>query len=121
MSYASVMNDATTGMTSAEMTERSGVSIDTLRYYEREGLLSGVSRAPNGHRRDSEDAGWVDVLRCLRLTGMSIQQMKHFTALGDVGNDMAQERYGVLIGHRERVLSRIVELEEALAARGSRV
>ena len=63
------MNHATTGLTPGGMAELTGTSIDTLRYYEREGLLSGVSRAPNGHRRYSEeDVGWVDVLRCLRLT-----------------------------------------------------
>ena len=43
-----------------------GLSIDTLRYYEREGLMWPVSRAPNGHRRYAEsDLGWIALLKCL--------------------------------------------------------
>ena len=60
-------------LTSAEMAERTGTTIDTLRYYERERLITGVARAASGHRRYSEaDAGWIEVLRCLRLTGIGL-------------------------------------------------
>ena len=53
------------GLTPAQMAQSSGVSIDTLRYYEREGLLNAVARAGNGHRRYSpDDVAWVEVLRC---------------------------------------------------------
>ena len=53
--------------------EHSGFSLDTLRYYERIGLLSPVDRAPSGHRRFTpDDLEWLAVLRCLRDTGMPI-------------------------------------------------
>jgi MerR family transcriptional regulator, aldehyde-responsive regulator len=69
---------ADVGSTPAAMAERTGVSIDTLRYYEREGLLADVARAGSGHRRYSEDdVLGVEVLRCLRDTGMSIELTLH--------------------------------------------
>ena len=102
-------------LTPAEMAERTGTTIDTLRYYERERLITGVERAASGHRRYSEaDAGWIEVLRCLRLTGMSIQQMKHFAELGQQGQHTEPERYRLLTDHRELVLAEIAELHDAL-------
>ena len=110
------MSDTERGwLTPAEMAQRTGTTIDTLRYYERERLITGVARAASGHRRYSEaDAGWIEVLRCLRLTGMTIQQMKHFAELGEQGQHTEPERYRLLIDHRERVLAQIAELHDAL-------
>lgn len=51
-------------LTPAEMAERTGTTIDTLRNYEKERLIVGVGRAPSGHRRYSQaDIGWIEVLR----------------------------------------------------------
>ena len=61
--------------------EQSGFSLDTLRYYERIGLLDGISRAPSGHRRfGDDDLEWLGVLRCLRDTGMPIAQMHRYAS-----------------------------------------
>jgi MerR family transcriptional regulator, aldehyde-responsive regulator len=110
------MSDIKQGwLTPAEMAARTGTTIDTLRYYEKEHLITGVARAASGHRRYSEaDAGWIEVLRCLRLTGMSIQQMKHFAELGQQGQQTERERYGMLLDHRQLVLAQIAELHSAL-------
>ncbi len=97
------------------MAERCGVSIDTLRYYEREGLLQNVARAESGHRRYSEDdVLWVEVLRCLRETGMSIEQLRHYCQLGAQGNHTAAERREMLTSHRTLVEAQIVERQLAL-------
>jgi DNA-binding transcriptional MerR regulator len=75
-----------------------------------------VARASSGHRRYSEaDAGWIDIRRCLRLTGMPIQQMKAFAELGRQGEHTELERYMQLLSHRGRVVASIDELEKALA------
>lgn len=110
------MSDTEQGwLTPAEMAERTGTTIDTLRYYEKERLITGVARAASGHRRYSEaDAGWIEVLRCLRLTGMSIQQMKQFAELGQQGQHTEPERYRMLLEHRQLVLAQIAELHDAL-------
>lgn len=98
------------------MSERTGVSIDTLRYYEREELLRDVSRADSGHRRYSEnDVLWVQVLRCLRDTGMTIQDLRRYCDLGAQGSKTEPERYEMLIEHRDLVRKQMADLEEALA------
>ena len=105
----------TTELTPAEMADRTGVSIDTLRYYEREGLLSEVSRAPTGHRRyDHDDVLWVKVLRCLRETGMSIDQLRRYCDLGEQGVQTEAERKAILLDHRQLVVDQIAEREAAL-------
>ena len=104
-----------TWLTPAQMSERSGVSIDTLRYYEKEGLLQNVSRAASGHRRYSnEDILWVEVLRCLRNTGMSIDQLRHYCALGAQGTGTEPERLALLNAHRQKVLQDIEKMQKAL-------
>lgn len=102
-------------LTPAEMAERTGTSIDTLRYYEKERLITNVARAGSGHRRYSEaDVGWVEVLRCLRLTGMPIRAMKAFAELGQQGEHTEVERYDRLLAHRQHVVDQIADLEHAL-------
>lgn len=97
------------------MAERCGVSIDTLRYYEREGLLQNVARADSGHRRYSEDdVLWVEVLRCLRETGMSIEQLRHYCQLGAQGSHTEIERREMLTSHRALVEAQILERQQAL-------
>ncbi len=102
-------------LTPGEMAERTSVTVDTLRYYESEGLLSNVARADSGHRRYSEDdVLWVEVLRCLRETGMTIQQLRHYCALGAQGDHTAPQRRSILIDHRAQVEAQIEERYKAL-------
>jgi MerR family transcriptional regulator, aldehyde-responsive regulator len=102
-------------LTPAEMAERTGVTLDTLRYYEREGLLDDVERAENGHRRYREgDVLWVEVLRCLRDTGMTIEQLRHYCELGKQGRHNDSERLRLLTEHRARVEEQIADRHEAL-------
>ena len=102
-------------LTPAEMADRTGVSIDTLRYYEREGLLAEIARADSGHRRYRDvDVLWVEVLRCLRDTGMSIEQLRHYCDLGQQGDHTESERRQMLTDHRALVEAQITERHEAL-------
>ena len=102
-------------LTPAQMTERTGVSLDTLRYYEKEGLLDHVQRAPSGHRRYStDDVLWVEVLRCLRDTGMTIEQLRHYCDLGSQGDTTRLDRKRILSDHRALVEARIAEWHRSL-------
>jgi MerR family transcriptional regulator, aldehyde-responsive regulator len=113
--------DARTGsdahtLTPAEMSSRTGVSIDTLRYYEREGLLINVARANSGHRRYSgDDVLWVEILRCLRKTGMSIEQLRQYCDLGKQGDHTVPERMQLLQAHRKQVEAQLAELQQSLS------
>ncbi len=102
-------------LTPAEMADLVGVSVDTLRYYERERLISGVGRADNGHRRyDADDVAWIRVLRCLRDTGMTIDQLRHYCDLGEQGVTTKPERLAMLRDHRAKVEARRAEIDRAL-------
>jgi len=102
-------------LTPAAMSTRTGVSIDTLRYYEREGLIEPVARADGGHRRYSAaEVLWVEVLRCLRDTGMSIEQLRHYCQLGQQGDSTRPERRRLLEAHRAEVQQQIEVRRDAL-------
>lgn len=92
--------------------ERSGFSLDTLRYYERIGLLDPVERTSSGHRRFGEDdLEWLEVLRCLRDTGMPIAQMCRYAELARGGEATFVERLGLLTEHDAMVQERIAVLQ----------
>lgn len=96
----------------SQAAEQSGFSLDTLRYYERIGLLDGIDRAPSGHRRfHGEDLEWLGVLRCLRDTGMPIAQMRRYAELARCGEATLAERLSLLTEHDARVQERITMLQ----------
>ena len=106
---------STRALTPAQMSELTSVSIDTLRYYEREGLLRDIHRNEGGHRRYAEnDVLWVKVLRCLRETGMTIDDLRHYCDLGEAGAASEPERYALLTEHRDKVRMQLEELERSL-------
>ena len=92
--------------------QRSGFSLDTLRYYERIGLLDHVERTSSGHRRfDEDDLEWLEVLRCLRDTGMPIAQMRRYADLAREGDATFAERLGLLTKHDACVQEHIAALQ----------
>lgn len=99
-------------LTIQEVAARTGLSVHTLRYYERVGLLEPVSRAASGHRRyTTEDLLWIDFLRCIRATGMSIQQMRTYTDLRRQGDTTLSTRMAFLEMHQQQIQRRMTELE----------
>ncbi|MEU8080072.1 MerR family transcriptional regulator [Catellatospora citrea] len=98
--------------TPSETSRRSGFSLDTLRYYERIGLLSEVDRTPGGQRVFSDDdLGWLGLLRCLRDTGMPINQMCRFAELARTGDQTVADRVELLRSHAEAVEEQMALLE----------
>jgi len=96
----------------SEAAEQSGFSLDTLRYYERIGLLDDIDRAPSGHRRfRDDDLEWLGVLRCLRETGMPIAQMRRYADLTRRGEATMAERLSLLTEHDKQVQERIALLQ----------
>ncbi len=94
-----------------EAARRSGLSLDTLRYYERIGLLGRVARDHNGRRRFGEDdLTWLEVLVCLRETGMPIASMRRYAELVQGGDDTLGERVSLLSAHDARVEEQITTL-----------
>ncbi|CAM3617432.1 MerR family transcriptional regulator [Kibdelosporangium persicum] len=101
----------------AQAAERSGLSIDTLRYYERIGLVEPPARDSGGRRSYSdEDLAWLEFLTKLRTTGMPIRMMREYAQLRMRGVGTETRRQQILIDHRKDVLDRIAELQGCLAA-----
>ena len=87
-----------------ETAEKSGFSLDTLRYYEKIGLLSDIARNASGRRVFSDgDLAWLGMLRCLRETGMPIAEMLRYSELARGGNETVQERLDLLQAHDQRI------------------
>jgi DNA-binding transcriptional MerR regulator len=92
-----------------------GVSRDTLRYYERIGILPGIERSKSGHRRFSDDdMGWIKLVQCLRATGMPIEDLHSYAELMQRGDSTAAERLRILEAHRARIRDDMQELSVAL-------
>jgi DNA-binding transcriptional MerR regulator len=103
------------GLTIAEVSQRTGLTAHTLRYYERAGLLDPPSRGTNGHRRYSEaDLGMLRILTRLKATGMSIAEMRRYAELCRVGPGTFDARRVLLEEHRQQVLERIAALQSDL-------
>ncbi len=93
---------------------RAGISIHTLHYYEREGLLH-VARASSGHRRyTSDDLAWIGILTCLRETGMPIRTMREFAKLVQQDSSNIPERIQILEAHRLEVIEHLAALQHNL-------
>ena len=99
----------------AEAAHRSGLSIDTLRYYERIQLIEPPARDSGGRRAYSDDdLGWLEFLTKLRMTGMPIRMMREYAKLRHQGRASAGRRKQILIEQRAEVLGRIAELNSCL-------
>ncbi len=97
--------------TPGQVVEKTGFSLDTLRYYEKIGLLDGVARTSGGKRQYGEDdIGWLEILRCLRDTGMPIARMREFADLTRDEATIAQ-RIELLEEHDRDVEERIATLQ----------
>ncbi|BCJ28490.1 MerR family transcriptional regulator [Actinocatenispora sera] len=104
------------GVTIAEAARRTGVSVHTLRYYERAGLvISAVDRTSGGRRRYHElDLKWVVICTKLRATGMPIRGIRRYAELVAAGPGNEAERLALLEAHRAEVRARLAEIQENL-------
>ncbi|MEO1402841.1 MAG: MerR family transcriptional regulator [Cyanobacteria bacterium J06635_1] len=107
---------ASATLTIQQVAKATGLSVHTLRYYERCDLIAPIHRARNGHRRYSaQDINWIKFLTKLRLTGMPIRQMQQYATLLREQPDAVQERRALLEAHRQTVLDHLQQLQENLA------
>ncbi|HEV8556387.1 MAG TPA: MerR family transcriptional regulator [Actinophytocola sp.] len=99
----------------AEAAHQSGLSIDTLRYYERIELIDPPARDSGGRRAYSDDdLAWLNFLTKLRTTGMPIRLMREYAKLRHQGLATATRRKQILVEHRKDVLDRIADLQTCL-------
>ena len=102
-------------MTIAQVSQKYGVSADTLRYYERIGLIPPVHRSAGGIRDyDETDCGWVEFIKCMRAAGLPIEALIEYVALFQQGDDTLCARKALLLEPREQLAQRIADLQAVL-------
>ena len=105
-----------------ELAQRSGRSVHTIRWYESQGLMPGVARDDGGRRTYRErHLEWLALMERLRRTGMSIAEMRAYTALVMQGSSTLGQRQRLLAAHRARVTERIAEWKLALELIDSKI
>ena len=102
-------------MTIAEVSKEFGLTADTLRYYERIGLLPAVNRNSSGNRDyTQEDCRWVQFIKCMRSAGLSIETLIEYVSLFQLGNATIAIRKELLIEQRKQIFDKIEELQGTL-------
>jgi len=103
------------GYSIAEVAEKTHLTPHTLRYYEKEGLLPFVDRSDSGNRDfKDKDLEWLELICCLKNTGMPIKQIKEYIQLCLKGDNTIDVRREIFITHREEVINQIAELQKNL-------
>lgn len=102
-------------MTIAEVSKMFEISADTLRYYERIGLIPPVPRTKSGIRDyDESSLGWIQLMKCMRKAGVQIEALVEYVALFEQGEETAEARKNILIEQREQLLLRMEDLKVSL-------
>jgi DNA-binding transcriptional MerR regulator len=99
----------------AEVSERYGISSDTLRYYERIGLIPPVNRKKNGIRDYNEtDVRRVEFIKCMRSAGLPIEALIEYVGLVQQGDQTIEARKEILKEQRAQVAARMAEMQKTL-------
>ena len=102
-------------MTIAETAKKYDISADTLRYYERIGLVPPVPRNKSGIRDyDTESCQWVELMKCMRSAGVQIEALIEYVALFQQGDETIGARKALLIEQRDQLVERMAEMQRSL-------
>lgn len=102
-------------MTIAEASKKYDLTPDTLRYYERIGLIPSVGRTSGGIRNYSEeDCRWIEFIKCMRGAGLPVETLSEYVMLFKQGDITLEARKALLIEQRARLAVRIEEMQNTL-------
>lgn len=102
-------------MTIKEVSQRLGLTPDTLRYYERVGLIPPVNRNKNGIRDYTEnDCQWIEFIKCMRQSGLPVEVLIKYVRLFQQGEETNQSRKEILIEQRDLISQKVEELQKTI-------
>ena len=102
-------------MTIAEVSKKYDISADTLRYYERIGLIPPVPRTKSGIRDyDEVSCGWIELMKCMRAAGVQIEALIEYVALFQQGDETIDARKAILIEQRDQLIERMEDMQRSL-------
>ena len=103
------------GMTISEVSEKYGLTPDTLRYYERVGLIPGISRTAGGNRTyREEDCRWIEFIKCMRSAGLPIDMLIEYVRLFQMGDQTLESRKELLVEQRNALAGKISKMQKTL-------
>ena len=102
-------------MTIAEVSRKYDISADTLRYYERIGLIPPVPRTRGGLRDYGEEScGWIQLMKCMRAAGVQIEALIEYVDLFQQGDATLDARKALLVEQRDQLVARMAEMQASL-------
>jgi len=102
-------------MTITEVSEKFDLTPDTLRYYERIGLIPRVNRNKSGIRDfTEEDCRWVEFIKCMRSAGLPIEVLIEYVSLFQQGEETSGARKELLMEQRRQLLERMQDMKKTL-------
>jgi len=96
-----------------ELAARTGRSVHTIRWYEQQGLLPPVPRLGAHRVYSNRHVEWLELMERLRGSGMSVAELRRYTALAQRGAAQLEQTRALLLAHRERVAQKIAEWQRA--------
>ena len=98
----------------SEVAKEFGLTTDTLRYYEREGLIGPISKGKNGIRNyTEEDIKRIQFVKCMRAAGVEISFLKRYLLLFEGGDKTVKERREILVEQRKILKEKLDAMQEA--------
>ena len=102
-------------MTISEVSKKYGLSQDTLRYYEKVGAIPPVHRTKSGVRDyTEEDCGWVDLVKCMRGAGLSVEVMAEYVRLQLQGDETIPQRRQLLVDQRDQLTTQLQVIQDTM-------
>ena len=98
-----------------KVSEMTGLSIPTIRYYDKEGLLPDLQRKESGYRIFSDrDLEAIDLIGCFKESGLTIREIRHFMSLVRQGDVTLDERLAIFQTHIARLEEKLAAVQNAL-------
>lgn len=103
-------------MTIAEVSKKYELTADTLRYYERVGMIPPVNRTPGGLRDYTEEnCKWVELSKCLRSAGLSVEAIIEYVRLSQQGDDTIPARRQLLVQQQKQLIVQKQVIENTIS------
>lgn len=113
---ADLLEKKETKFSIGEVAHKAGLTVDTLRYYEKSQVIGPIDREAGGRRCFSQkDVDWLGFVNCLKSTGMSLDVIREYRRLMKEGDSTAARRKELMVFHKESLERQMIDLQNAMS------